>query len=210
LSNKIENLVRIRKRQVEPATEVLKNAFQNTYSIKYYLPNEARREKAVRYFLSIGVHTGIKYGEVYATSSKYEGAAIWFSSDNLPITTWKMFSSVSLISVLGFVRYGGLKMMKVGEYVEKAHKRLAPAKHWYLQTIGVDPKFQGKGNAGRLIGPMLAKIDSQHLPCYLETFEEKNVSIYERFGFKVIERASIPQTPFENWAMLRDAQYLPE
>ncbi len=206
MSNEIENLVRIRKKQAKPAIEVLKNAFQQTYSIKHYLPNEVSREKAVRYFLSIGVHTGIKYGEVYATSSNYEGAAIWMSSDNLPITTWKMFSSVSLISVLGFVRNGGLKMMKIGEYVEKAHKRLAPAKHWYLQTIGVDPKFQGKGYAGRLIGPMLAKIDSQHLPCYLETFEEKNASIYERFGFRTIERASIPQTPFENWAMLRDAQ----
>jgi GNAT superfamily N-acetyltransferase len=206
LSNEIENLIRINKSQSEPAIEALKNAFKETNSIKYYLPNDANREKAVRYFLYIGVRTGIKYGEVYATSSNFEGAAIWVSSDNLPITTWKMFSSVSLISVLGFVRYGGLKMMRIGEYVEKAHKRLAPAKHWYLQTIGVDPKFQGKGFAGRLIIPVLAKIDAQHLPCYLETFEEKNASIYECFGFRTIERASIPQTPFENWAMLRDAK----
>lgn len=206
MNNEIENLVRISKSQAESAIEVLKNAFKETNSMKYYLPNDASREKAVRYFLSIGVHTGIKYGEVYATSPNYEGAAIWISSDNLPITTWKMLSSVSLRAVLGFVRYGGLKMMRIGDYVEKAHKRLAPSKHWYLQTIGVDPKFQGKGYAGRLIRPMLAKIDIQHLPCYLETFEEKNASIYERFGFKVIERSSISQTPFENWAMLRDAQ----
>lgn len=206
MSNEIENLVRINKIQAKPAIEVLKNSFKETHSMKYYLPNDVNREKAVRCFLSIGVHTGIKYGEVYATSSNYEGAAIWMSSDNLPITTWKMFSSVSLMAVLGFVRYGGLKMMKVGDYIEKTHKRLAPSKHWYLQTIGVDPKLQGKGYAGRLIRPMLAKIDIQHLPCYLETFEEKNASIYERFGFKIIERSSIPQTPFENWAMLRDAQ----
>ena len=172
MSNEIENLVRINKSQAEHAIEVLKNAFKETSSTKYYLPNEVTREKAVRCFLSIGVYTGIKFGEVYATSSNFEGAAIWLSSNNLPITTWKMLSSVSLMSVLGFVRNGGLKMMRVGEYVEKAHKRLAPAKHWYLQTIGVDPKFQGKGYAGRLIGPMLAKIDSQHLPCYLETFDE--------------------------------------
>lgn len=206
MSNDIENLVRINKSQAEPAIESLKNAFKETSSMKYYLPNYVNREKAVRCFLSIGVYTGIKYGEVYAASPNYEGAVIWISSDNLPITTWKMLSSVSLMAVLGFFRYGGLKMMRIGEYVEKTHKRLAPAKHWYLQTIGVDPKFQGKGYAGRLIGPMLAKIDSQHLPCYLETFEEKNASIYERFGFRTIERATIPQTPFENWAMLRDAQ----
>ncbi|MCL5949218.1 MAG: GNAT family N-acetyltransferase [Candidatus Bathyarchaeota archaeon] len=205
MNNELEKLVRINKSQVEPAVEALTKAFKETPSMKYYLPNDAKKEKAVRCFLSIGVHAGIKYGEVYATSSNYEGAAIWVSSDSLPISTWKMLSSVSLLSVLGFIRYGGLKMMSIGEYVEKAHKRLAPAKHWYLQTIGVEPKFQGKGYSGRLIRPMLAKIDSQHLPCYLETFEEKNASIYEHFGFKVIERASIPQTSFENWAMLRDA-----
>ena len=204
MSNDIENLVRINKSQAEPAIEALKNAFKETYSMKHYLPKEVNRENAVRFFISIGIHTGIKYGEVYATSSNYEGAAIWLSSDNLPISTWKMFRSVSLMAVLGFVRNGGLKMMRIGQYIENAHKRLAPPKHWYLQTIGVDPKFQGKGYAGKLIRPMLAKIDAQHLPCYLETFEEKNASIYERFGFKTIERASIPQTPFENWAMLRD------
>jgi hypothetical protein len=124
LSNEIENLVQIRKSQAKPAIEVLKNAFKETDSMKYYLPNEVNREKAVRCFLSIGVHTGIKYGEVYATSSNYEGAAIWMSSDNLPITNWKMLSSVSTTAVLGFVRYGGLKMMRIGEYVEKA---LVPA-----------------------------------------------------------------------------------
>ena len=96
-------------------------------------------------------------------------------------------------------------MRGFGDFTEKAHKRLAPFKHWYLQTIGVDPKFRGKGYAGRLIRPVLTKIDIQHLPCYLETFEE-NVPIYERFGFRTIERSSIPQTPFENWAMLRDAK----
>ncbi len=206
MSNDIENLVRIKKSQAEPAIEALKNSFNETSLMKYYLPNDVNREKAVRRFLSIGVHTGIKYGEVYATSSNYEGVAIWMSSDNLPITTWKMFSSVSLMAVLGFIRNGGLKMMKVGEYIEKAHKRLAPPMHWYLVTIGVDPKFQGKGYAGKLIRPMLAKIDAQHLPCYLETSEEKNTTIYECFGFRVIERASIPQTPFENWAMIRDAK----
>ena len=205
MNSEIESIVPINKRQAEPAIEALKNAFKETYSVKYYLPNGVNREKAIRCFLSIGVQTGIKYGEVYATSSNYEGVAIWMYSDNLPITTWKMLGSVSPMAVLGFVRNGGLKMMRVGEYVEKAHKRLAPSKHWYLQTISVDPKFQGKGYAGKLIRPMLAKIDIQHLPCYLETFEEKNASIYERFGFKVIERSPIPQTPLENFAMLRDA-----
>ena len=201
MNNEFENLVRLNKSQVEPAAEALTKAFKEV--IVRALPNDLNSEKVVHSFLSIGLHIGIKYGEVYATSSNYEGVVIWMLSDNLPITTWEMLSSVPLMAVLGFARHGGLKMRHFADFTEKMHKRLAPFKHWYLQAIGVDPKFRGKGYAGKLIRPMLAKIDIQHLPCYIETYEE-NVPIYERFGFKVIERAPVPQTSFENWAMLRE------
>ena len=90
-------------------------------------------------------------------------------SDNLPITTWEMLSSVPFIAVLGFPQHGGLKMRHFADFTEKMHKHLAPFKHWYLQAIGVHTKFRGKGYAGKLIRPMLAKIDIQRLPCYLET-----------------------------------------
>ena len=109
MNNEIENLVRINKSQVEPAAEALTKAFKDLNSTKYFFPNDLNREKAVHTFLSIGVHIGIKYGEVYATSSNYEGVAIWMPSDNLPITSWKMLSSVPLMAVLGFVRQGGVK-----------------------------------------------------------------------------------------------------
>jgi len=84
------------------------------------------------------------------------------------------------------------------------HKRLAPFKHWFLQTIGVDPQFQGKGYAGKLIRAMLGRIDKEDLPCYLETLDEKNVWLYEHFGFRVIEKSAIPRTDITVWAMLRE------
>ncbi len=205
MSKEIQGLIRITKSQAQPAIETLTKAFKEVDYIKYYFPNDSNREKAIRCFISMGIHAGIKHGEAYASSSDYEGIAIWLPADSPPLTTWKMLSSVPLMSALGFARYGGLKLKRIGDFAEQAHKRLAPFKHWYLQVIGVDPKFQGKGFAGKLIRPVLARTDSLHLPCYLETFEA-NVPIYERFGFRTIERTSIPQTPFENWAMLREAQ----
>jgi hypothetical protein len=39
---------------------------------------------------------------------------------------------------------------------------------------------------------------------YLETHDEKNVPLYEHFGFKVIEKANIPDLDVINWAMLRE------
>ncbi len=206
MNGEIEGLVRINKSDVEPAIETLTKSFQESPLSKYFTANysDKARAQGLHCFLSIGIHLGIKYGEVYATPN-LEGIAIWMNSDKLPITTWKTLRAVPLTAMLGFVRYGGAKMRPVGDYIDKTHKRLAPSRHWYLQVLGVNPEFQGKGYSSKLVRGMLTKVDSQHLPCYLETIDEKNVSIYERFGFRVIERSAIPQTPFENWAMLRDA-----
>ena len=94
-------------------------------------------------------------------------------------------------------------MRRLGEYIDTVHQRLAPFKHWFLQTIGIAPQFQGKGYAGKLLRPMLSKIDEEGLPCYLETLDEQNVLLYEHFGFKVIEKSTILETKLTNWAMLR-------
>jgi ribosomal protein S18 acetylase RimI-like enzyme len=68
----------------------------------------------------------------------------------------------------------------------------------------VDPAYQGKGYASRLLKPMLARIDRENMPCYLDTEEEKNVSIYQHFGFKVLEEVKIPSTDIILRAMLRE------
>ena len=203
----LNNLVRLNKAQVKPAAEVLSRAFQNYPLLQYYFHDkfhdELERKKIALYFVSFAIFSGIRYGEIYATSPNLEGVAIWFPSDNYPVTIWKLVRSVPLSVIFGFSRYGGGRMRQLGEYLEAVHQRLAPFGHWFLQVIGVDPQFQGKGYAGKLLKPMLARIDEEGLPCYLETFDEHNVSFYEHFGFAVIEKSTIPETNFTNWAMLR-------
>ena len=199
----LNNLVRLNKAQVKPAAEVLARAFQNYPLLQYYFHDELERKKIALYFVSFAIFSGIRYGEIYATSPNLEGVAIWFPSDNYPVTIWKLVRSVPLSVIFGFGRYGGGRMRQLGEYVDAVHQRLAPFRHWFLQVIGVDPQFQGKGYAGKLLKPMLARIDEEGLPCYLETFDEHNVSFYEHFGFAVIEKSTIPETNFTNWAMLR-------
>ena len=51
---------------------------------------------------------------------------------------------------------------------------------------------------------MLKRIDAQGLPVYLETSLEKNVKFYEKFGFKIIKKALIPESDVNLWFILRD------
>jgi hypothetical protein len=52
--------------------------------------------------------------------------------------------------------------------------------------------------------PMLARADSDHLPCHLETTNEKNVPFYKKHGFKVVSEGNVPRHALHIWAMLRE------
>ena len=206
MNSNLNNLIRLNRSQAEPAITVLSRAFQNDPSAHCYYKNESVRKKITRYFLSFIVYSGIRYGEAYTTSPNLEGVAVWLSSDVYPLTYWKFLRSVPVSVISGFSRYGGYKMRSLGEHVDAVHERLAPFRHWFLQAIGVDPQFQGKGYASQLLKPMLDRIDEEGLPCYLETLYEVNVPLYEHFGFRVIDESRIPRTTLISWAMLRDAR----
>ncbi|OGN88444.1 MAG: hypothetical protein A2158_01265, partial [Chloroflexi bacterium RBG_13_46_14] len=186
------------------AAETLTRAFYNYPLLRYYYPDDDKREKIGYFFVASGVYAGTFRGEVYTTSVNMEGVAVWILSDYYSMTFSRMIHSVPFSVFLGLIMNGFYKMKDVGAYLDKAHERLAPFKHMYLQMIGVDPQHQGKGNAGKLIKPMLARLDEEKMPCYLETLDEKNVGLYEHFGFKLLEESIIPGTPLTNWAMLRE------
>ncbi|TES84899.1 MAG: GNAT family N-acetyltransferase [Dehalococcoidia bacterium] len=203
MASEINNLVRLNKAQVKPAAEVLSRAFQNYPLLRYYFPDELKRRKMASFFVSVPVYYGLRYGEVYATSTGLEGIAVWLPSENCPMAVWKILRSVPMSVLFGFGRYGGSKMRRMDAYIDEIHKRLVPYPHWFLQAVGVDPRYKGQGYASRLLKPMLARIDEEGLPCYLETHNESNVSLYEHFDFAVIEKSTIPETNLTNWAMLR-------
>lgn len=204
MSAELEDVLRLNKSNIKPAVSALTRAFQNYPLFNYYYPDELTKKKIAHYFLSLAVFSGIRYGEIYATSHNLEGVAIWIPSDKYPMTLWRLLRSVPLSVLFGFARYGGNKMRDLGGYIDAVHLRLAPFKHWFLQTVGVEPQSRGKGYASKLIRPMLTRIDKEGLPCYLETLDEHNVPIYEHLGFKVVDKSTIPKTSFINWAMLRE------
>lgn len=199
----LDGLCRLTKAQVKPAAEVLSRAFQQYPLLRYYFPDELKRRKMASFFMSVPVYYGLRYGEVYATSAGLEGIAVWLSSENCPMAVWKILRSVPLSVLFGFGRCGGGQMRHPGAYIDETHKRLTPYPHWFLQSVGVDPRYKGQGYASRLLKPILSRIDREGLPCYLDTQDEYNVAIYKHLGFTVIEEADIPGTDITSWAMLR-------
>ncbi|NUR87476.1 MAG: GNAT family N-acetyltransferase [Nonomuraea sp.] len=81
------------------------------------------------------------------------------------------------------------------------HKPDGP--YWYLAQLGTVPELQGTGVGGALMRAGLARCAG--LPVYLESSKESNVPFYERFGFVVTGRFTLPDGP-PLWSMLRPPQ----
>ena len=189
--------------QIKPAAEMLARAFCDSPGRCYYFPDKYERTRVLPYILQYSLRRGLLYGEVHVTSSHLEGVAVWLPSNNMYMNQDRI------------VRAGGLTMMEnVGkenmsrfiffaEYLGSVHKLCAPFKRWYLLGIGINPDDQGKGYAALLLKSMFTHTDGQSIPCYLETQNEKNLPIYQHFGFRVVDKSIIPVTSVTNWAMLR-------
>jgi len=67
-------------------------------------------------------------------------------------------------------------------------KEYSPFPHYYLQKIGVRLDFQGQGFSSRLIMPFVDEAERRGFACYTETVTPTNVSLFDYFGFEVVEQ----------------------
>jgi ribosomal protein S18 acetylase RimI-like enzyme len=73
--------------------------------------------------------------------------------------------------------------------------------HLHIDPLGVLPERQGQGIGSRLLSHFCEIADTEGSMAYLETDQEQNVRLYERFGFTVEETE--PVFGITNWFMYR-------
>ena len=201
-------LIRLKKSQAEVAANVLARAFENNPVCMAFFPDATKRLIQTYHLMRHSIRYCMRYGEVYTTSAKLEGICLWQLRDRKEEREQASNSSRIYENWNSFGLWLGLgkgleRVKSLYEYVFSTHDELMPMRHWYLYTIGVDPKFQGQGFGSHLIRIMLARIDKEQLLCYLDTNTEENVGLYEHFGFKIVRRYQIPGSDVINWSMVR-------
>ena len=64
--------------------------------------------------------------------------------------------------------------------------------HWTLQYLGVRVSRQGTGLGVAAVAPILRVCDTEGLPCGLVSTNPRNLSFYERLGFRVDAEVATP------------------
>ena len=159
-------------------------AFHDYPQFNHTLPNLEERARKLPEIKEFMVRYGVMYGEVYSVSTNLEGIAVWLPYWDAEVTRDTAYKCGGRELKLSLGKEYYKRYKPVAECEDRCHKQYADFFHWYLYPIGVDPIHQGKGYAGRLLRAKLAEVDTQNVPCYLETNKEKNVTLYQHFGLR--------------------------
>jgi len=91
-----------------------------------------------------------------------------------------------------------------GARFARAAARCHPATpHYYVVSIGVDPASQGRGHGGVLLRAIheRSEADPRSAGVALDTQNPRNVTLYERFGYRVTREEDVGK--LHSWCMFR-------
>ena len=184
------------------AAEGLALAFHQDPIACYVVPEETRRSRVLRWMFHCHLRYGLRYGEVY-TTDRVDGVAIWLSPGQTTQTLWRLLRTGALPAPLRFGWRAFRRSMAFMDVATTWHQQYAPEAHWYLFYLGVTPLQQRRGIGSALLQPVLARADTDRLPCYLETGVARNLGFYGRHGFQVVAEGALPCGGPRLWAMVR-------
>jgi GNAT superfamily N-acetyltransferase len=192
---------------VRPATsadvpgivDMLVQAFDDDPVASYMFAGARRRRLGLHSFFATELRRHyLPHGHVYVTED-LSGAALWGPPDR---ERHPVAELLQLLPTAPFLTsphtVGALRLMFK---IESLHPT---EPHWYLFTLGTAPEHQGKGVGSALLSTVLAHVDEQGEPAYLESSKERNVPLYARFGFKVIDEVSPVWGSPPIWRMWRE------
>jgi len=179
---------------------MLVRAFDDDPVANFMFAGDRRRRRGLHSFFAgqLGRHY-LAYGHVYTAGDDLASAAVWGPPDRPRDGLRELFQLLPTAPYLLSPRV--LRALRLLFEVDGLHPT---EPHWYLATLGADPDHQGQGLGSALLRSMLDRVDEEGQPAYLESSKERNVALYARFGFEVVEelRSGTGGPPI--WRMWRE------
>jgi GNAT superfamily N-acetyltransferase len=188
--------------------EVLADAFAEDPVFAWLIPPEVRsREDRLRTFFTSMSRGYLRQGKPCYVTSDASAAALWAAPGS-----WSMpLSQITLEAAPSGLAFRGrlLRALRTQQQIERLHAAQSRP-HWYLGYLGTRHDRQGQGLGTQMLRAVLARLDAQGVPAYLESSNERNVPLYERNGFRVVgELQALGHGP-TIWRMWREPSPAPE
>ena len=202
-------VVHLPESRLDEAAAALSAAFMNDPLQSYTFPDPDERQRLSPPHFGALLRYGLLAGQVLVSADPGGGASVWMPPDAQPTDEMFVESGLSRLGEL-IGEDAARRFGTVIDFVEPFHKAALPEPHWYAMVVGVAPAFQGQGLGRALLQPMLDRAETDGLPCYLETTQPKNVTFYQRLGFRVLREEVEPTSGLRIWTFRRDPAHLSE
>ncbi|MBS1684250.1 MAG: GNAT family N-acetyltransferase [Bacteroidetes bacterium] len=187
------------------AGEILADAFHHYPLMQYAFAGrtEEARHRGLLQLYTRCASAACRYGGVVLNDTN-DGALIWLPGSSFPLTLGQEIrSGMGLIpftvgprATLRLVRHDGASEGWVREH--------AGEKMGYIWCLGVAASQRGKGYSRALIGRAIEQMRAQGMDTFwLKTEDPKNVEIYKRIGFELMNEMVVPSSGIRSWAMRR-------
>ncbi len=164
---------------------------------------ESSAQEAMIRYMDYSMIEGEIYGELVVADDHGLGASIWAKPLNQPSEREKDRKKQEFLKHhMGQQSIDTYNAMVA--FMADKTTPLVDEKSWYLSIVGISPRFQGKGFGVELVEQILQKTDELKVPTYLETFTPRNISFYERLGYRTVECIHEPTSNADYWVMVRD------
>lgn len=142
---------------------------------------------------------------MFVSGDDMRATAIWLPPTDLGVLATPPREMLRLIPkflpILGISRLHRAMSLAMATDAQHPHEP-----HWYLYFLGVPPASQGRGLGSAMMDATLPMVDAQHLPAYLDNSNERNIRLYERYGFRTISEYRCRDDAPPIWGMWRDAR----
>ena len=192
----------VQEKDLDRLAEVAADAYKD-YPLHNWFTNGKYDEKASKLIMQISLKTMTKDAIIYADSEEMNGFAVWlpFGFTGSKTIPFLLNGGLQLILHSGPGIIG--RLLTYENYAMNLKREFTDHYDWYLYNLSIKKDAQGKGIASKLLRPMLKFCDDEKMVAYLETNKDKNVSLYNHYGFTLKKSELIPKTKVIHYAMVR-------
>jgi ribosomal protein S18 acetylase RimI-like enzyme len=188
--------------ELSEVATALSRAFYDDRIFRWIIPDDAQRSVSVPAAFAVFAEAFFPHGAVYVAGGG-AGGALWLPPGEQLVADDQVEAFIGRLAAVSGTDEDAARMGEVVELLESNHPHDMP--HWYLNFVGVDPAFQGRGIGSALMAPVLAQADRDGVAAYLEATSPDNQRLYERHGFRTIRELSVADCP-PLYAMWREPQ----
>lgn len=192
---KTDQLYRVEKQDVEKLSSLLTECFQQDPLYLQLIPQADKRKKLLPELFSCDLDELFENCEIYADSPDLNGVII-VSDETEPYNPLKYYA-VELYYALKSGMYlirddHSLRtfwnFIRGKDYLNSVWtNNLHTDRRMHIVYFAVRPAMRGRGVATKLMHAVQQYADQRKLMVSLETHNEKNVRMYEHYGFRLFE-----------------------